>query len=311
MLHFVHAASRGCFGVRPVAEGLSGPGLTSKVNSIIYGRVSLISLKPLRLNVFVFFRHFIIIALTALSSFAGTSFAAGGKSGKPGETRAMKVVPGTPAERNLVALLDAVTALSRREEIAYVWGGRTTSSPVVCAACQRCVEKKRVPPGHRLQQCPACAQCGVDCSGFVSRVMRAAGLGSKRITSRSLIRSSVRGDALFRPVGRSLEKARPGDLIVLPDHVVIFLNRHPDKNLDYVHASRFIPGRPAGGIEVVSAGELPRGQKPVAILRPRVLDGAGDSLAVRYRIKMMIEHAMRKNIRRHNPGSDVQLARAH
>jgi len=141
--------------------------------------------------------------------------------------------------------------------------------------------------------------------------MRAAGIGAKRITSRSLIRSSVRGDALFRPVGRSLDKARPGDLIVLPDHVVIFLNRHPDKKLDYVHASRFIPGRPAGGIEVVSAGELPRGQKPVAILRARDLEGAGDSLAVRYRIAMMIEHAVRKKIQQHDPGLDLRLAHAH
>lgn len=295
----------------PRGGGLSGPGLTSKVNSTIYGRVRFITLKTLRLNVFVFFLRSIIIAFTAFVSLSGTSFAAGGKSGKPGETRAMKVVPVTPAERNLVALLDAVTALSRRDEIAYVWGGRTTSSPVVCAACQRCVEQRHVPPERRVQQCPACAQCGVDCSGFVSRVMRAAGLGSKRITSRSLIRSSVRGDALFRPVGRSLDKARPGDLIVLPDHVVIFLNRHFNKKLDYVHASRFIPGRPAGGIEVVSAGELPRGQKPVAILRARDLEGAGDSFAVRYRIAMMIEHAARKKIQRHDPSLDLRLAHAH
>ncbi|NDE14779.1 hypothetical protein EBZ80_07610 [bacterium] len=295
--------------------------MTSKVNSTIYGRVRLITLKPLRLNVFVFFLRSIIIALTAFVSLSATSFAAGGKSGKPGETRVMKVVPVTPAERNLVALLDAVTALSRRDEIAYVWGGRTTSSPVVCAACQRCVEQRHVPPERRVQQCPACAQCGVDCSGFVSRVMRAAGIGAKRITSRSLIRSSVRGDALFRPVGRSLDKARPGDLIVLPDHVVIFLNRHPDKKLDYVHASRFIPGRPAGGIEVVTMDgkpiertvlqSLPRGQKPVAILRARDLEGAGDSLAVRYRIAMMIEHAVRKKIHQHDPRLDLRLAHAH
>jgi hypothetical protein len=284
-------------------------------------------LKALRPNVFVFFSpvifqprfarkdSLVLVAAAILFAFAPVSFAAGVKSGKPGESRAMKVVPGTPSERNLVTLLDAVTALSRRDDIAYVWGGRTTSSPVVCAACQRCVEKRRVPPGLRVEQCPACQQCGVDCSGFVSRVMRAAGLGSRRITSSSLIRSSVRGDALFRPVGRSLEKARPGDLIVLPDHVVIFLHRHDNKKLDYVHASRFIPGRPAGGIEVVAAGDLPRGQKPVTILRPRAVDGAGNSLAVRYRIKLMIEHAMRKKDRHkdrhHDPQSDLRLARAH
>lgn len=240
------------------------------------------------------------------------SFAASRKSGKADDTRAMKLVPGNEAEKNLVAMLDAMTALSRRGDIAYVWGGGATSSPVVCAACQRCVEKRRVSPHRRMEVCPACTQCGVDCSGFVSRVMRAAGLAtSKRITSRSLIRSSRRPDANFRPVGRSLDKARPGDLVVLPDHVVIFLNHHGADKLDYVHASRFIPGRPAGGIEVVFAGELPRRQKPVAILRPRALDGAGQPLAVRYRIKSMLEHAMRKKMRERGVDPDVRIARAH
>lgn len=243
-----------------------------------------------------------------------TSFAATGKSSKPGVTRMVRASASNPSERRLVALLDAVTALSRRDDIAYVWGGRATSSPVVCAACQRCIEKRKVNPYRRLAQCPACEQCGVDCSGFVSRVMRAAGLGSTRITSQSLIRHTKKRDLSFKLVGRSLDLARPGDLIVLPDHVVIFLDRHENGKLDYVHASRFIPGRPAGGIEVVAAGDLPRGQKPVTILRHKAFEGAGNSAAVRHRIKAMLGHTMRKKKIKPVPPAipnNVRLARAH
>jgi len=243
-----------------------------------------------------------------------TSLAASGKSSKPGVTRVVQVSEANPSERRLVALLDAVTALSRRDDIAYVWGGRTTSSPVVCAACQRCIEKTKVNPYRRLAQCPACEQCGVDCSGFVSRVMRAAGLGSTRITSQSLIRHTKKRDLSFKSIGRSLELARPGDLIVLPDHVVIFLDRHENRKLDYVHASRFILGRPAGGIEVVASGDLPRGQKPVTILRHKAFEGAGNSAAVRHRIKAMLGHTMRKKkIKPVLPviPNNVRLARAH
>jgi len=243
-----------------------------------------------------------------------TSLAASGKSSKPDVTRVVQVSEANPSERRLVALLDAVTALSRRDDIAYVWGGRTTSSPVVCAACQRCIEKTKVNPYRRLAQCPACEQCGVDCSGFVSRVLRAAGLGSTRITSQSLIRHTKKRDLSFKSIGRSLELARPGDLIVLPDHVVIFLDRHENRKLDYVHASRFILGRPAGGIEVVASGDLPRGQKPVTILRHKAFEGAGNSAAVRHRIKAMLGHTMRKKkIKPVLPviPNNVRLARAH
>ena len=243
-----------------------------------------------------------------------TSFAATGKSSKPGVTRIVRTSASNPSERRLVALLDAVTALSRRDDIAYVWGGRATSSPVVCTACQRCIEKRKVNPYRRLAQCPACEQCGVDCSGFVSRVMGAAGLGSTRITSQSLIRHTKKRDLSFKPVGRNLDLARPGDLIVLADHVVIFLDRHENRKLDYVHASRFIPGRPAGGIEVVAAGDLPRGQKPVTILRHKAFEGAGNSAAVRHRINAMLGHTLRKKkikpVLPVIPGN-VRLARAH
>lgn len=250
----------------------------------------------------------------------------------PGKTRPVRAVLANSPENNLIALLDAASALSRRDEIAYVWGGRATSSPVVCSACQRCVEKRKVHPHQRLSKCPACEQCGVDCSGFVSRVMGAAGLGSKRITSRSLIKAATPGpkrgnlkgakkvDPVFIPVGRNLALAQPGDLVVLSDHVVIFLNRHPNKKLDYVHASRYVPGRPAGGIEVVSAGDLPRGQVPVTILRHKAFAGTGNSLAVRKRITAMLEHAQLKKKAR-SPvlpsrpvaprPSNVHLARAH
>ena len=243
-----------------------------------------------------------------------TSFAAPVNSSKFGTTRVVRKDSATPSERNLIALLDAVTALSRRDEIAYVWGGRTTSSPVVCAACQRCIEKRKVNPYRRLAQCPACQQCGVDCSGFVSRVIRAAGLGSSLITSQYLIRNSKKRDLSFEFVGRNLASARAGDLIVLPDHVVIFLDRHENHKLDYVHASRFILGRPAGGIEVVVSGNLPRGQKPVTILRHKAFAGARDSMAVRQRIKAMLEYTSHKKksmpLTRVTP-NNVHLARAH
>ena len=257
---------------------------------------------------------FSVSVLGTLFYVPQTSFAATGKSIKPGVTRVVRASDANPSERRLVALLDAVTALSRRDDIAYVWGGRTTSSPVVCTACKRCIEKRKVNPYRRVAQCPACEQCGVDCSGFVSRVMRAAGLGSTRITSQSLIRQTKKRDLSFKPVGRNLSLARTGDLIVLPDHVVIFLDRHENRKLDYVHASRFIPGRPAGGIEVVASGDLPRGQKPVTILRPNAFEGAGNSAAVRHRIKAMLGHTLRKKkIKPVLPviPDNVRLARAH
>jgi cell wall-associated NlpC family hydrolase len=182
-------------------------------------------------------------------------------------------------------LLDAANALSRREEIPYVWGGRTTSSPVVCAACKRCIEKRKLNPYQRKASCPACEQCGLDCSGFVSRVMSAAGLQTGRVTSQSL---GSRKSKVFKPVGRDLVHARPGDLVVLKDHVVIFLRRHGPDKFDYIHASRFIPGRKTGGIEVVSSSALPRRLRPIVILRHESLFGVGYTPAVRSRINALI-----------------------
>lgn len=198
------------------------------------------------------------------------------------------------AEQALLALLDAANALSRREEIPYVWGGRATSSPVVCTACKRCIEKRKLNPYQRMASCPACEQCGVDCSGFVSRVMRAAGLETGRVTSKSL---GARRSKVFKPVGRDLAYARPGDVVVLKDHVVIFLGRHGPKKIDYIHASRFIPGRKAGGIEVVSSSDLPRRERPVVILRHEALFGAGYSPAVESRLRALVARSASKPVR--------------
>ena len=124
--------------------------------------------------------------------------------------------------------------------------------------------------------------------------MRAAGLDTGRVTSKSLASQKSKS---FKPVGRDLAYARPGDVVVLKDHVVIFLGRHGPRKIDYIHASRFIPGRKAGGIEVVSSSDLPRRQRPVVILRHEALFGVGYSPAVASRLKALVAGSSSKSVR--------------
>lgn len=212
-----------------------------------------------------------------------------------------------PSEIRLVRLLDVLSALSQREDIAYVWGGRSTSKPETCAACRRCIEVRRVDPPRRIQKCPDCKVCGVDCSGFVSRVLVAAGLGGRRVTSRGLIRSSKSKSSMFAVVGQDLKKARAGDLVVLEDHVVMFLERFGADQLAYVHAAKFVPGRPAGGIEVVVGGPLPGKMQPVVILRHKDLANAGTSYEVRQRLQSVMNAAVNRKLKKPNLATEPDI----
>lgn len=209
-----------------------------------------------------------------------------------------------PDETRLLKLLDVVNELSSRDDIAYVWGGRSTSSQGVCLACRQCVESRRVEPSQRLGRCPACRQCGVDCSGFVSRALVDSGLGGRRVTSKSLLRSAKSSKSMFRAVGNDLKKARAGDLVVFDDHVILFLERYGRDQLAYVHAAKFVSGRRSGGIEVVVNGPLPQNMQPVVILRHKGLINAGISHEVRQRVQLVINSAIRRSLKKFPKKSD-------
>lgn len=69
--------------------------------------------------------------------------------------------------------------------------------------------------------------CGLDCSNFVSHLLKNAGLKSKFATTATLLRENERvlwKKYAFIDVGNQLEDAKPGDLILKNGHVVMLID---------------------------------------------------------------------------------------
>ena len=192
--------------------------------------------------------------------------------------------PKPPLER----LLDVANGFSGKTLVPYVFGGGQIGSPKKCSECSDCIRRRRLPANSsmdRFNQCSACRECGLDCSNFISHLLRESGLKSKFATTATLSRESERSlweTYSFINIGDDLLEARPGDLILKKGHVVMLIDIHPALGtIDFIHASRGSKRTLVGGIELRRGVSIKKAQREtIRILRHKDLVDPTDSTIV-------------------------------
>jgi hypothetical protein len=196
----------------------------------------------------------------------------------PGETGRDRTGPAPRSEMSeeSAALMSVARSYRGKTYIPYVWGGDHVGDQATCQACRACVEGKgRLKVERRARACTACRQCGVDCSHFVNRLYKEAGLPYPYLSTSKLKRLSA--STLHKryglvDLGRDLSRAQPGDLLVSPRHVVMLLRMRDGTTGDFIHVSRSIKHGRMGGVEVVENQDLFRFRgRLVRILRHQAL----------------------------------------
>src|SRR5262249_14938310 len=94
----------------------------------------------------------------------------------PGETKTKNSSQESPAVLPQRRLLNVAESLCRRNDIPYALCGSAMADRATCQECRACVSVKHLRVDRRARSCQACRQCGVDCSHFVNRVFKEAGL---------------------------------------------------------------------------------------------------------------------------------------
>jgi hypothetical protein len=155
----------------------------------------------------------------------------------------------------LYRLLTLARSYAQQEDVPYVWGGGKVGDPESCRACRACLlkKKRRAKLETRHRSCAACQQCGVDCSHFVNKVFREAGLDYRYASTSEFMR---RGRSEFVEVGRDAASARAGDLLFYSRHVVMLVAKREGQRGDFVHVSRSARNDRLGGIELVEDHDL-------------------------------------------------------
>ena len=190
----------------------------------------------------------------------------------------------SPAVLQRRHLLNVAESYGRRTDIPYVWGGNSIGDPETCQECRACVEgKHRLRVERRSRACEACRQCGVDCSHFVNQIFKKAGMPFPYLATAKMKRlpaEKLRAKYGLIDIGHDLSKARPGDLLVTPRHVILLLAKGEGSTGDFVHVSRSIKHGRIGGVELVRDKDLLRYRgRLVRILRYRSLDEAAPAPA--------------------------------
>lgn len=206
--------------------------------------------------------------------------------------------PKPPLER----LLDIANNFSVKTSIPYVFGGGQLGSPKRCSECSDCIRRKRLPANSsmdRFNQCSACRECGLDCSNFISHLLRGAGLKSKFATTATLTRENERTlweKYSFVDVGDDLLDAKPGDLILKKGHVVMLLEINPALGTaDFIHASRGSKRTLVGGIELRRGVDVRKIQREtLRILRHRDLVDPADSIASLSKVRHLLTDLRRR-----------------
>jgi cell wall-associated NlpC family hydrolase len=196
----------------------------------------------------------------------------------------------SPSEAWRGQILQVAERYGGKSFIPYVWGGDAVAEADVCLECRSCVMgKRRLSVYKRKAACPACRACGMDCSHFVNRIYREAGLPFPYASTRALTRSSaadLRKTYGLVDLGRDVRTAQPGDLLLHRDHVMLLLRLTADHRGDVLHVSRSITRKGVpGGVEVVRDADLRTFRGPVKrVLRHEMLlDGV--SLAPAWELK--------------------------
>ena len=206
--------------------------------------------------------------------------------------------PKPPVDR----LLEVANSFSVKTLVPYVFGGGQIGSAKKCSECSDCIRRRRLPANSsmdRFNQCSACRHCGLDCSNFISHVLREAGLKSKFATTATLSRENDRTlweKYAFVNVGDDLLDAKPGDLILKKGHVVMLLDIHPALGtVDFIHASRGSKRTLVGGIELRRGVDIKKVQREtIRILRHRDLVEPTDSIVALTKMRHLLTDLRRR-----------------
>ena len=176
------------------------------------------------------------------------------------------------------SLLQIADKYAGETYIPYVWGGDAVGSKAACAQCRACIGLRHHLKGARQPgSCEACKECGMDCSHFVQRVFREAGLGFPYLPTiklKHLSPTKLRQSNLV-DIGHDLKLARPGDLLLHKNHIVLLLEKSSARIGDVIHVSRRIKHGKVGGVEVVRNADLEQYRgKVLRILRHVAIDRA-------------------------------------
>ena len=215
----------------------------------------------------------------------------------------------SPSEILRQRLLDVAHRYATMTDVPYVWGGNAIGDGEACQECRACLaSKRRLAPGKsRAAVCPACRDCGVDCSHLVNRIYADAGLDLPYLPTarlRYLSRSALKEHGLI-DVGKDLSRAKPGDLLLQARHVVMLLTVTGPTRGDFIHVGRSVRHGRIGGIEVVRDGNLQRlaGGRLVRILRHTLLEGGTFEDAVTPPTPLPTQSLPTRLVRRDAPAS--------
>ncbi|RZA22485.1 MAG: hypothetical protein EOP10_15340 [Proteobacteria bacterium] len=124
--------------------------------------------------------------------------------------------------------------------ISYVYGGNKLSDPKTCQACNACLDLHKSDPKERLSDCPVCNDCSLDCSHYTFEVFKQAGLHATYLTT--ALMNDLPPDELAKKynlldIGRRIDRAMPGDLLVYNGHVVLLEKKGKDGRGDVIHVT--------------------------------------------------------------------------
>ena len=181
-----------------------------------------------------------------------------------GEEAAQPAAATAPSLRD--SLLQVAGKYAGETYIPYVWGGDAVGSKRACEQCRACIGMRHhLKVSKQPASCQACKQCGMDCSHFVQRIFREAGLGFPYLPTMQLKHLTP----------AKLRLAKPGDLLLHKNHIVMLLDKTGARSGDFIHVSRLIKRGKVGGVEVVHDTDLEKYRgKVLRILRHIAIDQA-------------------------------------
>lgn len=142
-----------------------------------------------------------------------------------------------PLRQRVLGEADRILNLAN---VSYVWGGQTLGSASSCDACTACLSRKQPHKNKRMDLCPICQQCSLDCSNFISLVFRQAGLRAPYLTTQSMRQETprkLRENYGWIDLGQRVQRALPGDVLVYPGHAVIVETIHRPGIGDIIHTT--------------------------------------------------------------------------